>query len=631
MANKVEIEIDVDVNNEEAIQKLIDQLEQLKASAGDVNVDVDVDDGEIDSAKEKEEDLNDTAEVDIDVDDSAVQNAMQNISQGFATLKQGAAELGEKLGVALNAAGKQETNKTFLEMSVGADTAAQKIGEINKVVQDLPGDDTALQGLLSSAVAKNAKLTSDELKNMGSSAADYFAAMSFYGKSAVESQQDMTNYLLAGNTAELERSPILQAHIDKLKEATTVQDRSKALAEALGEEGWANMSQQDTFNNKLETFNGMLERGKYNLGGMFQEGAKGVMDFALKLDDATGGLVGMGIAAVGFASPLSDMVMGLGQMGTGLKTLKDAKDFAAGIGPIQTFFATLAGGEGVIASITAGYDAMAISEYIALGPLLAIIAGIALLGVAVYEVGKYFGWWTDVGSMIDAISAGVQRLWAAFINNPDVQAFIQGIKDAWASIQPYLSAVIGQVLSFFNVSNSGSFDIVRALINGVSYAWNTMKSRILLVINVVKTITSVFQQVLGAANSFINNVVSKFTALPGQIRSAISGLTDIITKPFTDAYNKVKNFDWGSLIPDGVSGLFGAEYEGFNGTSSVGYEGFNSNSTLNSSLSSIANNTSNSQIILNNEFNGIIEESASEYIVNSMNDYMKKQNLIRGV
>ena len=378
----------------------------------------------------------------------------------------------------------------------------------------------------------------------------------------------------------------------------------------------------------------MLERGKYNLGGMFQEGAKGIMDFALKLDDATGGLVGMGIAAVGFASPLADMVMGLGQMGTGLKTLKDAKDFAAGIGPIQTFFATLAGGEGIIASITAAYDTMAISEYIALGPLLAIIAGIALLGVAVYEVGKYFGWWTDVGSMIDAISAGVQRLWAAFINNPDVQAFIQGIKDAWASIQPYLSAVIGQVLSFFNISNSGSFDIVRALINGIGSAWNKMKARILLVINVVRTIISVFQQVLGAVTSFIQNVVSKFTALPGRIRSAISGLTSIITKPFTDAWNTISGTvgQIAGAISSISGGLLGAEYEGFSGTSNVGYEGFNSNDTLNSAFSSIANNTSNSsQVIFNNEFNGIIEESASEYIVNSMNDYMKKQNLIRGV
>ena len=663
MANKVEIEIDVDVNNEQAINKLKDQLDDLEDSAEDVEIDV-----ETKKAKQRLEELlqikkqmqdegtwgfnvessqigreisqlkKQLGEVDDEpikpkFDDSNAQLGIQNLKDGFQTLKQGASELGQVMGEALESAGKQETNKTFLEMSVGAETAAEKMEEINNVVQKLPGDDTAMQGLLSSAVAKNAKLTSEELQKMGTSAADYFAAMSYYGKSASESQQDMTNYLLAGNTAELERSPILQAHIDKLKEATTVQERSQALAEALGEEGWENMSQQDTFNNKLETFNGMLERGKYNLGGMFQEGAIGVMDFALKLDDATGGLVGMGIAAIGFASPLSDMVMGIGQMGTGLKALKDVGDITGLTGKFGSFFTTLSSGQGIISAITAGYDAMAISEYIALGPLLAIIAGIALLGVAVYEVGKYFGWWTDVGSMIDAISAGIQRLWSAFINNPDVQSFIQGIRDAWASIQPALGWVISQVMSFFGISQGGNFDIVRALIMGIGNAWNSMKARIMLVINVVRTIIGVFQQVLGAVTGFINNVISKFTALPGQISSAISGLTGIITAPFTAAWDTISPIiDGIKNGMDTVSGWFsGAGYEGFS-TESVGSEGFSTGDTLNSTLTSIADNTSNSsQVIFNNEFHGIIEESASEYIVNSMNNYIKKQNLIKGV
>ena len=37
------------------------------------------------------------------------------------------------------------------------------------------------------------------------------------------------------------------------------------------------------------------------------------------------------------------------------------------------------------------------------------------------------------------------------------------------------------------------------------------------------------------------------------------------------------------------------------------------------------------QITNNFNINGIIEEEASQYIVNSVNDYVKKQNLVRGV
>lgn len=664
MANKVEIEIDVDVNNEEEINKLKGQLDDLEDSAEDVEVDVETkkakqrleellqikkqmqEEGtwgfnvessqigrEISQLKKQLDEVDDEP-IKPQFDDSNAQLGIQNIKEGFQSLKQGASEVGQVLTDALESAGKQETNFEFLKNSVGnAEVARQKMDEINQIVSELPGDDTALQGLLSSAVAKEASLTTEELNAMANNATDYFAAMSFYGKSASEAQQDMTNYLLTGNTAELERSPILQAHIDKLKEAGTVEERNTALAEALTDEHWKGMGAADTYNNKLETFNGMLERGKYNLGGMFQEGAKGVMDFATHLDDATGGLVGMGIAAVGFASPLSDMVMGIGQMGTGIKALKDVGDITGMTGKFSTFFTTLSSGQGIVSAITAGYDAMAISEYIALGPLLAIIAAIALLGVAVYEVGKYFGWWTDVGSMLDAISAGVQRLWSAFINNPDVQSFIQGIRDAWASVAPALGWVISQVMSFFGISQGGSFDIVRALIDTVGAAWLRMKARINLVITVVRAIIGVFQRVLGAITGFITNVVNKFTALPGQIQSAISGLTGIITAPFNAAWDTISPIIDG--IKNGVStvqGWFsGAEYAGFS-TDNVGYAGFGSEDTLNNTLTSIANSSTNNSNITNNfNINGIIEEEASQFIVSSVNDHIKKQNLIRGV
>jgi hypothetical protein len=59
---------------------------------------------------------------------------------------------------------------------------------------------------------------------------------------------------------------------------------------------------------------------------MFLESSEGAMDFIMKLDEMSGGLVGMTIALSSFASPLTDMVMGLGQIATGLNALKDAGD-----------------------------------------------------------------------------------------------------------------------------------------------------------------------------------------------------------------------------------------------------------------------------------------------------------------
>ena len=316
---KVSPKIDVDDKEIEKTKEDVDKLDDTKPK---IPIKVDGEE-EFDEVKQKIDDI-DNGEIDVNVNNIAAMAAVDQIGEGFDRLKQGAGELGEQMGSLLNSAGKQETNKAFLEQAVGdADVAKQKLEDINGVVQALPGDDSVLQGLLGQAVAKDASLTTDELTKMGGAAADYFAAMENFGKNSTEAFQDMNNYLMTGMTAEIERSPILANHIDKLKEANTIQERSKLLQEALNEEHWGGISQQDTYNNKLQTFEGMLERGRYNLGGLFQESAKGGMEFVMQLDDATGGLVGMGIALAGMASPLTDTIMGLGQIATGIKSIQD--------------------------------------------------------------------------------------------------------------------------------------------------------------------------------------------------------------------------------------------------------------------------------------------------------------------
>ena len=315
--------VDVDDSEIETAEREVEQLKQEQ-----INLQLRVEEAALDELQSKKDAI-EADEINVQLNNQSAMQGLEQIADGFSRIKSAASEVGQEFGSLLSSAGKQETNFAFLKNAVGdAELARQKMSEINDIVAQLPGDDTALQGLLSSAAAKDSSLTADNLRDMANSATDYFSAMSYYGKSATEAQQDMTNYLLAGNTAELERSPILQGHIDKLKEATTVQERAKALAEALNEEHWGGMGAMDTYNNKLETFNGMIERGRYTLGGMFQEGAKEAMDFLLKLDEGTNGLVGMTIALGGFASPLTDALMGLGQMATGFKALKDAANFS---------------------------------------------------------------------------------------------------------------------------------------------------------------------------------------------------------------------------------------------------------------------------------------------------------------
>lgn len=306
--------------NATKINELVSEIEKLEEKK--IGLEVAVEKDKLESVKGEIDDLDGT-DIDVGVNNIAAMEAIDQIGSGFDRLKQGASEVGAAMGDVLNSAGRMEQTEAFLSMNLGADEAKKKLQEIRSVTDQLPGDDVTLQNLLSQAALKDASMTTEAFNQMGSAAADYMAAMQNFGKTSTETQQDLMNYILAGNTAEIERSPILQAHVDKLKEGTTVQERAKLLQEALTAEGWSGIASQDIYNNKLQQFNDMVERGKMNLGGMFLQGSEGAMDFIMQLDQASGGLVGMGIALASFASPVTDTIMGLGQMAMGFNALKD--------------------------------------------------------------------------------------------------------------------------------------------------------------------------------------------------------------------------------------------------------------------------------------------------------------------
>lgn len=145
--------------------------------------------------------------------------------------------------------------------------------------------------------------------------------------------------------------------------------------------------------------------------------------------------------------------------------------------------------ESFMASAAAAWAAAA-GFLAAAWPLLVIVGVIALVVAAIYEIGKAFGWWTDVSSMIDAISAGLGRLWDAFINHPDVQAVISAISNAWNSLMSAIQGAGQAIMEFFGISTGGDFDIVSALIHAIGDAWNAIREPIMAVIDMYTTFTS---------------------------------------------------------------------------------------------------------------------------------------------
>ena len=256
------------------------------------------------------------------------------------------------------------------------------------------------------------------------------------------------------------------------------------------------------------------------------------------------------ISAIGEVGSLGMSIKGLKELSTTFNQLKETKYGMAAANYVQAASETVLSGAtaayGTVVGVLTGEiglaeaATMAWNAVLAMNPLVLVAIAAVALAVAVYEVGKAFGWWTDVSSMIDAIWAGIQRLWSAFINHPDVQAILSVMSQAWNVLSSAIGTAINWVMSFFTNNSSGKFDVVRALIDAIGIAWKNLTRPIRLVITVVKLLWNAIKQWYATTNSNVNKVKALFRALPGLIRGAISKLLSILTKPFKDAYNKIK-------------------------------------------------------------------------------------------
>lgn len=613
-----EIDINFDVNKGE-LEEAVKNINALTDENGRiVEIRTDVDDSQLDEAKAKEEGLNDTANEDIIVDDDQVDSAkdkidgmdgktisvnvaMQNLSQGLSQAKTGFSELKRNVDEVALAGTQMEQNFAFLSMNEGTEKAKKDMQQINDIVASMPGDDNTMRSVLSTAQALGNNLKPGEMEAATKTMADYMAGSATMGKMAAESQQDIMKYLLDGNTAELERGSIVASQIDKLKGATTFQERQVAMQEVLNELGYGGIATQDTMLNKQAEWEGMIYNSQSALSSMWLDAEKGAMDYILKLNEGSNGLLGMGIVAGQMvAGPMTELLGGIGQISTGLKGLKDAggilglgeklgkvKDTLKGVkGAIDTVRNAESIATGVTEALTGAKTLQTAAEE---GSMLAKIASI---GPTVTLAGAEMGLLLPILLVVGAIALLIGALWYLYNNNETVRQSIDWL------IQQF-QLFIGRLLQV------GQFI--------VSFVSNSI-SQFLRWVTGART----------SATNLVKNVYKALVSLPSKIKSALSKVTQIITKPFEDAWNIVKPFiDKIEGAWDSISGIFtGAEYEG------VQYEGFDNN-TLNGAIASSASNSSN--VTNNFNINGIIEEEASQYIVNSVNDYVKKQNLIRGV
>lgn len=218
-------------------------------------------------------------------------NAISAVAGGIGAM--------EVIQAAWTGSSQKQFNQAYLQTKMSAQAANEYISTIQKIVAEAPGDDTFMNNLLTGAVAKNTKMSNSELRQMAFIAADYMTVSKSMGKSMVETQNDLKEYLLTGNTTQLERDSILKGQMDTLEGQSTVSERILALDKAMRKEGYAGLSQLDIATIKWEEIKGKLQLAATTIGDKFLPYVEKVFDFFLKLDEQTNGFSSVLAVAAG--------------------------------------------------------------------------------------------------------------------------------------------------------------------------------------------------------------------------------------------------------------------------------------------------------------------------------------------
>ena len=306
--------------------------------------------------------------------------------------------------------------------------------------------------------------------------------------------------------------------------ADDVEGYQAALDKAL-EKGGSMNGMMDTSVGHLETLKKNFRVAGRHVGEMFTPYIDQAVQYLNGLNDTCPGLFENLVMVAGAVSGFATIAPTLSPMLSAFDSISGAGKsmfgiLKTGVGTVRAFHTALAAGEGIQAAVTAGFTAMGASELLVLWPLALIVAAIIAIGVAVYEIGKAVGWWSDFGTMLEAVQAGVMRLWEAFINHPDVQATIAAVSSALGTLWSWIQQAGAAIAEFFGISTGGDWDIVSQIIQVVGAAWQVLTGHIRLAIQIIQMVIGAFQSAyesIVSFGSYIMDILSPAFTLLGEL------------------------------------------------------------------------------------------------------------------
>ena len=602
---------DIDINfnlDTSGIEDAEAQLGDLKDSAEEIGGSTDGATDSMDDFKQKTDEANESMQ---NTTDSAMGLGEALVGIGGAVGLDAMIQTGDNIQTSWN-----RLSLTFANTGVSMDALKQKSSELQSATGRSGGEIREYFNQMGLAGVTNTELLSSSFEGLsaksyqtGNSIQSMTAKMSMMSMSGNASARMLKN--LGINTTDLANAMgVTEDQVSETFKSLSQEERFEALTKAMGDGTQANEMYKNSYA-------GLKAQAETSLAGLTGAIGQSILPTVIPaLQTAKSVVDGLANAWKGLPTPITTVLGALGGGVVGITALVTSLALLGKVG------STVVNG---LKSIRDGYntmrtamstakmmiDAVRNAESLSQGvrSALALATGTATTveeanavakasaiapttGLAIAENSLLLPILLVIGAIVGLIAV----LWYLYNNNETVRNGINALIGQFQQFMMKLEIVKNIIVMFVQVAIQRFIEWVN---NGRQSATNL--------------VTSIY-------NALVN--------LPSRVSSALSGVKNAITKPFTDAYNIVKPYiDQIGSAWNQISSVFnGFEgYEGFSGN--VGYEGFNG--SLNSAL---ASNTSNSTNVTNNfNINGIIEESASEYIVGAVNNHIKKQNLVRGV
>lgn len=664
------INIDTDDSSLKSAKKEVDDMKGDK-----IPIDIPVDDSDIKKAEKEIDNLKKSLESNT----SSMGNAITGIVSGLA---------GKSIWDTIyGTSAKAETNKVLIKNMGDTSEAYQKLYDTIDTTTDnslismqqlIP----AMNGIKSAtgATAKEIDSVTPGVANFG----QYVYAMTGSSAKAEQAMFDLSKGI-KGAYASLDQYGITEDALMRTGLWSGKEDDIEGYIQAVNQVTGSTDDLMNTATGMEALMGKSFSRAGKRIGESVLPAVKQLLQGFNDLDSATNGwlstsiLVGgsIGTSVVSGLSALNQAKQGYDALRDSVKTVKGAYDtFKTAVDTVRNaetlamgIKTLLIGGETIEEGVQAGNT---LAKTLAIAPTITLAGAEMSLLIPIILV---------AGAILILIGA----LWYLYNNNETVRKSIDGLIEVFqgfigqvielgsaivTAIMPVIEQIIGRISMIIDIITmliQGNISLEQAVMMIWGIIQNTIQTATQVMLGAILNfgsllysyISNAFHRALSViisiatswitnttskARQLVNSVYSTLSSLPSKASSAMSGIAGILTRPFTSAYNQVKPIidkfqqavQWGKqLLGWGDSGAdFGFNGVSFSGGSDYGFDGadYSVKESLNSSLTNMAQSNSNSATIINNwSINGIIEEEASEFIVESVNSYIKKQNLIRGV